>query len=195
MSMKKALRVLLLAGMVFITTAGVAAAGEPYAFYVYDDYMADINHYGDIAYMGSHSNGADGSMTIKPNCTEDPYSGDTCLEISYNPKGTSHWAGMLWLSGNGNFPPNEPVEGVDTARARNLVFWARGAGATKFFIENDTGRQVSKYVRMSGQWTQYALEVPADWENVCVGFGWASNYNDSDGKPMTFYLDEILFTE
>ena len=166
---------------------------EPYVFYVYRDDRSGDNHYQDIAYMGSVSNGDDGSISISTGSADSPQSGGSCMKITYTPTNSSHWAGMMWLSGSQNFPPSPPVQGVDVARAERLTFWARGSGATKFFIENDAGDQVSQVVRLTGGWQQYTLRVPAYWNTVCLGFGWASNWDDAGGAPMTFYVDEIRF--
>lgn len=159
-----------------------------YLFPVYDD---ALEHYGDIAYMGNNNNGDDGSMTIDPGCAENPYSGSACLKITYTPPSLSHWAGMMWISGANNYPPNLPVDGVDAAQANRLTFYARGDGSTKFFIENDERQQVTLNVQLTPDWTQYTLDVPSDWQQVCVGFGFASNGSAGD---FTLYLDDIVFS-
>ena len=166
---------------------------EPPVLYVYKDNQLAENNYQDIAYMGSVRDGNDGSLYIDPGCTDSPKSGSTCMKISYSPADDSHWAGMLWLSGKGNFPPSPPVNGVDTGEVSKLTFWAKGDGAVKFFIENDTGAQVPQHVELTNDWKEYSLALPKNWENVCVGFGWASNYKDAKGAPMVFYIDEIAF--
>jgi hypothetical protein len=158
-----------------------------YVFQVYDD--APV-HYGDIAYMGSDNDGDDGAMTINPDCADDPHSGGSCIQITYAPPSSSHWAGMMWLSGANNFPPNLPVDGVDTAQADRLTFYARGLGSTKFFIENEEKQQVTLSVHLTPDWTQYTLALPSDWVNVCVGFGFASS---GAGGDNTIYLDDIAF--
>ncbi|NLI19982.1 MAG: DUF3597 domain-containing protein [Clostridiales bacterium] len=159
-----------------------------YVFQVYDD--APV-HYGDIAYMGNQNNGDDGSMVIDTGCTDNPHSGVSCIRITYDPPSAGHWAGMMWLSGANNFPPNLPVDGVDAARASRLTFYARGLGSTKFFIENEQKQQVTLNVQLPSDWTQYTLAVPSDWEQVCVGFGFASNA--AAGKS-TIYLDDIALS-
>jgi hypothetical protein len=165
-----------------------APSAESYVFQVYDDALV---HYGDIAYMGSKNNGNDGSVTIDPGYGENPHSGGKCMQITYTPPSSSHWAGMMWLSGENNFPPNLPVEGVDTAKTSQLSFYARGYGSTKFFIEDETGQQVTLKVALTSDWTQYTLAIPSDWANVCVGFGFASSGASGDG---TIYLDDIAFS-
>lgn len=170
-----------------------AAPPEDYAFYVYQDNQSASNHYVDITYMGSDRNGDDGSLAINTRSTDSPKSGDTCVEIQYTPATSDHWAGAMWLSGKDNLPPNPPANGVDTAKVSRLTFWARGTGATKFFIENDRGDQASQYVKLSSQWTQYTLDIPIAWDVICVGFGFASNAGDADNAPMTIWVDDILF--
>lgn len=189
--MKKALIALLAACMAL--SGPIACAVAEYSFYVYEDERSSGNSYQDIAYMGSSNNGSDGSMSIDKGCADEPFLGDSCMAITYTPKSESHWAGMMWLSGAQNFPPNPPVKGVDASQAERLIFWARGSGATKFFIENDAGDQVSTYEPLAEEWTEYTLDIPSDWETVCIGFGWASNYDDADGGTMTFYVDDIRF--
>ena len=190
--MKKVWVILLLACIAFITIAS-AAAEESYVFYVYKDDMSGENNYLDIAYMGGENNGNDGSMSIDKRCPDDPVSGKSCMKLTYSPKDSSHWAGMLWLSGDKNFPPNPPVKGVDTSQAKRLTFWAKGNGAANFFIEDGKGNKSLEYVELTDDWEQYTLIVPEGWDMICVGFGWASNYDDADEATMTFYLDEIRF--
>lgn len=166
-----------------------APTDAAYVFPIYDDALL---HYGDIAYMGSKSNGNDGSMTIDTDCADNPHSGSQCILITYTPPYSNHWAGMMWLSGAGNFPPNLPVDGVDTAQASQLTFYVRGDGSTKFFIENDKKQQVTRSVQLTPDWTQYTLAFPSSWSQVCVGFGFASS--GSAGKS-TIYLDDIVFSK
>ncbi|NLI19987.1 MAG: hypothetical protein GX418_00330 [Clostridiales bacterium] len=161
---------------------------EPYAFKVYEDAMV---HYGDVAYMGSQNNGDDGSMTVDPACSENPHSGSKCIQIIYAPPAKNHWAGMMWLSGASNFPPNLPVDGVDATQAGQLTFYARGLGSTKFFIENEQKQQMTLKVDLTEDWKQYTLAVPSDWVQVCVGFGFASS--GAAGKGL-IYLDDITYT-
>jgi len=168
-------------------------APEPPVMYVYKDNQAIENYYHDIANIGSVLNGNDGSLYIDPGWTGAPKSGATCIKISYSPTDDSHWAGMMWLSGKDNFPPSPPVDGVETDNVSKLTFWAKGYGATKFFIENDTNAQITQYVELTNDWKEYSLSIPRDWKNVCVGFGWVSNDSDANGEPMVFYLDEIAF--
>ena len=168
------------------TQAPTVASGD---FQVYDDALI---HYGDIAYMGSQNNGNDGSMSIDMGCTDNPHSGSKCMKITYAPPSTNHWAGMMWLSGASNFPPNLPVDGVDATQVSQLAFYARGTGATKFFIENEAGQQETLYVELTSDWTQHSLEIPSDWEYVCVGFGFASS-GASGGCDI--YLDDIVYKE
>ncbi len=172
-----------------LPTPTFAPAAASYVFQVYDDALL---HYGDIAYMGNKSNGNDGSMSIDTDSTENPHSGTKCIQITYTPPSSSHWAGMMWLSGAGNFPPNPPVDGVDTAQVSQLTFYARGTGSTKFFIENDKKQQVTLNVQLTPDWTQYTLAVPSAWEHVCVGFGFASS--NTTGK-ITLCLDDIVYSK
>ena len=160
-----------------------------YVFQIYDDGPV---HYGDIAYMGSINNGDDGSMLIDSNCAENPHSGSSCIRIAYDPPSPGHWAGMMWLSGANNFPPNLPVDGADLAQAKKLAFYVRGSGATKFFIENEKKQQVTKNVQLTQAWTQHTLDIPSDWEHICVGFGFASS---GAAGESTIYLDDIAFSD
>jgi len=164
-----------------------------YTEYIYLDNQSPDNRYPDIAYIGSVHNGDDGSVTINPGSTANPKSGGTCVEVHYTPTDPTHWAGAMWLSGNQNFPPNPPMNGVDAAKAQKLFFWARGTGGVKFFIENDRKNQASLYVTLTDDWKEYIIELPKGWETVCVGFGWAANADDTGGVPITFWLDDIRY--
>jgi hypothetical protein len=165
---------------------------ERYEFAVYSD--TSVN-YSDIAYMGSDNGGNDGSITIDPQWTDNPHSGAFCTKVIYAPTNTFHWAGALYLSGAQNFPPNLPVTGVDVSRAKQLSFWARGTGSTKFYIEDDKGNQAELVVTLTADWQQYTIDVPDVWQTVCVGFAFVSNSDDVGGGVGEFYLDDIMYSE
>ena len=175
------------------TTKQPGTLPPAYTEYIYRDNQSPDNRYPDIAYMGSVRNGDDGSVAVNPGSTTNPKSGGTCIAVRYVPSDPTHWAGAMWLSGNQNFPPNPPLNGIDTARAQKLSFWARGTGRVKFFIENDRNNQASLYIDMTDDWKEYNIELPKDWDTVCVGFGWAANADDARGAPITFWLDDIRY--
>ena len=167
---------------------------KPYVCYVYEDYQSTKNHYRNVTHMGHVQEGRDESMSIDQDCKDSPKSGDTCIKITYTPTDISHWAGMMWLSGVENRPPKLPLNGVKVRKATKLTFWAKGNGRTKFYIENNKEKQSTQVVKLTPDWKEYTLEIPKDWKHVCVGFGWASNYQDAEGELMAFYVDEIAFT-
>jgi hypothetical protein len=167
-------------------------SGEPYEFVVYDDKPV---HYADIAYIGSTNSGNDGSVAIDQSWTENPHSGTSCIKITYLPENAAHWAGGLYLSGAQNFPPNLPVDGVDVSSAKHLSFYARGTGATKFYIEDNAGNQIEQKITFTDNWQQYTLNIPENWQAVCVGFAFVSNSADVGGGVGEIYLDDIVYTE
>ncbi|RKY34931.1 MAG: hypothetical protein DRP78_05960, partial [Candidatus Omnitrophota bacterium] len=71
-----------------------------------------MGDYGDIKYSEA--------------CKDNPYSGKTCIKITYTAeaKQGANWSGIYW-----QWPPNnwgEKRGGYDLTGAAKLSFWARG---------------------------------------------------------------------
>lgn len=164
-----------------------------YKCYVYNDFASFDNRYPDVEYMGGIEGNHDSAINFESGSKEKPKFGSTCIAITYTPQDAKHWAGMMWLSGKESVLSREPREGVDVGFADRLEFWAKGKGSVKFFIEDDRGMQESISTELAQKWVKYTIPFPETWNEVVVGFGWASNYANTDGQPITFYVDDIVF--
>ncbi len=144
-------------------------------------------------YMGNT-----GAVKMDLACTDSPYSGDTCIRVDYN--ASDNWAGVMWQS-----PANDwgkAAGGFNLDSATMLEFWARGEkGGEKISFQiggldktefPDSDKVELKDVTLKPQWTRY--RIPLDGRNLsCIktGFQWVIAH---PGKPVTFYLDDIRYT-
>ncbi len=127
-----------------------------------------------------------------------PQSGATCLEVLYDAGG--NWGGVVWQSPANDWG-DEPG-GYDLSGADRLTFWARGAdggevvsfgvgllGRDKDYP--DSARAKLADVQLTSEWTQYTIPLTGqDVSHIKCGFYWTLG---GQGKPLTFYLDDILF--
>ena len=111
-----------------------------------------------------------------------------------------NWGGVVWQSPAGDW--GDKPGGWNLTGAKRLTFWARGARggeivtfefgiidrAKKFA---DTGRGKLDKVQLSDQWQPYAIELTGqDLTRIKTGFAWVLA---GQGRPVTFYLDDIRF--
>lgn len=175
--------------------------------YVYRDYNDAVNHYTQRARMGSWSE-------INENCTEDPYSGSTCIRCSQEIY-TGNWTGWMFLNGyqkkHGNPGLNrgdEPGQGMDLTGVKELRFFARGenggetaefytAGFTTGEYHDTAPKQSLGTVTLTDEWQEYVIPLDGvDMSYICNGFAYVTN-DRMNGYPdgeVVFYLDDIRFT-
>jgi hypothetical protein len=162
-------------------------------FVLYADGMKD-SPYAPSGYMGNTT-----AIKMTLDCTDQPHSGDTCLRVDY--RAVDNWGGVLWQS-----PPNdwdgEKPGGLNLTGATELEFWARGAegGEVVDFVlgvlsgeqpYRDSAKAELKAVRLTTAWQK--LRIPLDGRDLSrikTGFGWSLA---GQGKPVTFYLDDIRY--
>ena len=186
-------------------TTATAVPPSPPEFYVYKDLSAPENLFQKTTNIGSENSifGNDGSISIDVGYEGTFYSNSTCIKITYTPPAErtkrQHWSGMYWS-------PEEPTEDdnaedtFDISKVSKLKFYAKGNGKVEFFIESDkieNGKREKEkiIVELTDEWTEYTLEIPDDWETIYAAFGWSSSYIKTDGKSITFFVDEIAFYE
>ena len=156
--MKKSLFLCLV--FVFILTGTVIADESFKGFGVYLDRGSRSNHYIPSGWMGDY-----GDLKLSEGCTDNPYSGKTCIKISYSAEGKqgAGWAGIYW-----QFPPNnwgEQRGGFDLTGAQKLTFWARGEQGGEQIIEFKMGGITGTYsdsdstsigpINLETEWKQY----------------------------------------
>ena len=171
-------------------------AGEPGAkttlpLVVYDE-PGETRLYAPSGYMGD----ADGIQTDDA-CRDNPKDGTTCLKTTFDR--TKGWGGVVWQHPENDW--GEVEGGMDLRGATKLTFWARGQagsekvkfgfgilGRDKKFYDSATGENE---VTLTKEWKQYSFDLTqADLSRIKTAFYWSLA---SDGKPMTFYLDNIRF--
>lgn len=175
--------------------------------YVYRDYNDAVNHYTQRARMGSWSE-------INENCTEDPYSGSTCIRCSQEIY-TGNWTGWMFLNGyqkkHGNPGLNrgdEPGQGMDLTGVKELRFFARGenggetaefytAGFTTGEYHDTAAKQSLGTITLTDKWQEYVIPLEGvDMSYICNGFAYVTN-DSMNGYPdgsVVFYIDDIRFT-
>jgi hypothetical protein len=161
----------------------------PFVIYAGD---AISKPYSPTGWMGNSS-----AVGFNDHCTEYPHSGATCIRVDYRTTGA--WAGIVWQD-----PPNDWGDkngGHDLTGASKLTFWARGAAggekvefyfgvikAEKPFSDSDTGRIT---VTLTRTWSQYGIDLTGkNLSHIKTGFGWSLA---GQGRPVTFYLDDIQY--
>jgi len=163
----------------------------PLPFVIYGD-SATGSPYSPTGWMGNR-----GAVGFNEHCMEYPHSGATCMRVDYKEAG--NWAGIVWQD-----PPNDwgnKDGGHDLRGASKLTFWARGgAGGEKVefyfgviksekpFSDSDSGRIT---VFLTREWKQYSIDLTGkNLSRIKTGFGWSLA---GQGRPITFYLDDIQY--
>jgi len=171
---------------------------ENMPFYVYSDYLSRSNHFYPTGWMGDYSD-----IQIEEACTENPYSGSTCIKVIYSAQSKQkYWAGVYWQN-----PPNNwgmMDGGFNLTRANKLVFWARGERGgerVQFKMGGIAGYYPDSAVATSGiltlteNWQRYEIDLKGkDLSYISGGFVFVvkaeAGYNP---EGCTFYLDEIFY--
>jgi hypothetical protein len=162
-------------------------------FSLYADEMGE-SPYTPSGYMGNTK-----AIRMKFDSTDNPHSGATCLKIEY--QATDNWGGVLWQS-----PPNdwdgEQPGGLDLTGAGELEFWVRGGdgGEIVSFVfgvldgdqpYRDSAKGELKDVCLTAGWQRLSIPLDGyDLSRIKTGFGWSLA---AQGKPVTFYLDDIRY--
>jgi Glycosyl hydrolases family 2, TIM barrel domain len=138
------------------------------------------------------------AIELDPAWVDRPQSGKTCLRCAFN--ANKGWGGVAWQN-----PPNdwgERAGGYDLTRARKLTFFARGEqGGEEVNFEfgiipphrnfPDTGRGRLEKLVLGKDWQRYEIPITGqDLTRIKTGFAWTVR---SRGKPVIFYLDNILW--
>ncbi|MFC1658887.1 hypothetical protein ACFL1D_05850 [Candidatus Omnitrophota bacterium] len=176
----------------------VSKTAEAMPFYIYSDRGSISNHFIPSGWMP-----ATGTRDIKYNQSykENPYLGDTCIELSYYDNSGTRWAGVYWQQPANNWGNQDA--GFDLSAARKLTFWARGKKGQERIEEFKIGGIMGEYsdsdqasigpVILNSEWTQYEIDLTGkDMSYIIGGFCWATNI-DVNPEGVTFYLDEIKY--
>jgi hypothetical protein len=160
---------------------------------VYDEADQDKPPYAPSGWMGNSK-----ALKADRECADNPHTGKTCLRVDYRePDG---WAGIVWQSPAGDW--GDKPGGWNLSGAKRLAFWARGAkggevvsfefgllGADKPF--SDTAHGKLPDVALTSEWREYQIELGSDdLSRIKTAFSFVLK---GQGKPVTFYLDDIRY--
>ena len=149
-------------------------------------------------YVPSGYMGSTRAIKLDPGSTDNPHAGKTCMRADFTD--TQGWGGVVWQN-----PANDWGDrpgGFDLTGAKRLTFWARGAeGGEAVSFEfgliprekkfSDTAKGSLGKVKLVADWTQYSIDLAGkDLSRIKTGFVWVVA---AEGKPVTFYLDDIRF--
>jgi len=144
-------------------------------------------------YMGNT-----GAIKADERYAVNPHSGKLCMQWQYTAK--DNWGGVVWQSPANDW--GDQAGGKNLTGATKLTFWARGekGGEVVNFLCGiinrdkpffDTVQAKMDKVALTPDWKQYTIDLKGkDLTRVKTGFGWTLA---ADGKPVTFYLDDIKF--
>jgi hypothetical protein len=142
--------------------------------------------------------GNNGAISFDDRCTENPHSGSACIKLEY--KAPDGWAGIVWQDVANDW--GEQDGGHNITGATKLTFWARGSEGgervdflfgvikrgEKPFPDSDTGKISASLTK---DWRQYSIDLSGkNLARIKTGFGWSLA---GQGKPVTFYLDDIQY--
>lgn len=188
------------------------AASQPTSdkvFYVYDDADSSHNHFTPSGRMGDC-----GDVRIEEVCTVKPYSGKTCMKVTYTAKGTGphsceypppcKWAGCYWQNPPNNWGEKEywKNKGYNLSVYRQLVFYARAerncnltflVGGIEAPFGDSAPAAARQFVSLTTEWKKFTVPLAGyDLKHIIGGFGFVTNW-DENREGTTFYLDEVKF--
>ena len=170
---------------------------EEMPFYVYNDNNSKKNHFIPSGWMGDY-----GAVKINKACRNNPYAGDTCIEINYTgePAQGSGWVGVFWQNPENNWGSKDG--GFNLSKAKKLSIMARGAKGGEM-LEFKMGGITGKYpdsdtvgigpLALTSEWKEYTIDL-TDAELFYISGGLvfaASRMDNPDG--FVVYIDEIKY--
>jgi hypothetical protein len=150
-----------------------------------------------LPYVWSGWMGKVGAIGMDEKHTIQPQAGTTCMKLEY--RAPNEFGGIIWQSPANDW--GDAPGGYDLTGATKLTFYARGDaggekvdfvfGVIKGKAFNDSADGSLRGVILDKEWKQYTIELEGkDLSHIKTGFGWSLG---GQGKPVTFYLDEIRF--
>ena len=193
--MRKALSIL--SAIVFLTGITMSVQAQE-AFIVYTDKNSPDNHYAASGWMGDYND-----LKLNDESKYEPYSGSTCVEISYSAKGSqgSGWAGIYWQNPPNNWGSRQG--GYDLTGMTKLTFWAKGKSGGEIIEKIKVGGIRGTYpdstevdfgpIELSDTWEKYTINLAGeDLSYISGGFVFAASRMDNpDG--FNIYLDDVLY--
>jgi len=199
MGKKRFIGLVVFAVLIF-TAMAIRAQGLAYfePFNVYTEKNARTNHYAPSGWMGDHSD-----VSYNDGCRESPYSGTTCIKITYAPNVSqgARWVGIYWQNPANNW--GDRKGGFDLTGSSKLTFWAKGENGGERIEELKIGGISGQYpdtdtaylgpVILANEWKQYEIDLTdKDLSYISGGFCWSTNL-DVNPDGCVFYLDDIRY--
>ena len=175
----------------------------PLPWFVYKDAWSPENHFIPSGWMGDLEDWhGDPEEVFDDACTDAPYSGDSCVRITYSP-GPKGWSGIYW-----QFPENNwgKCPGYDLSSATKLTFWARGENGSEKAefktggisilgkpFHDSFGPVSTDVIELTKEWKEYTINLSEQNLSMVIGgFCWVTK-RDQNPEGCTMYLDEISF--
>ncbi|MCM8774588.1 MAG: hypothetical protein NC820_07665 [Candidatus Omnitrophica bacterium] len=185
-----------------LSTLGICAE----RFDIYTEKNSPNNRFIPSGWMGDY-----GDLKFNDQSTEGPYSGSTCISITYTAKRTQGqgWGGIYWQSSSNNW--GDKQTGFDLTGFNKLSFMAKGKNGGEVITSvkvggiqrNSSGDMVAfpdsvnvEYgpIRLSKDWQLYEINlVGKDLSYVNGGFCIVFNADQSKAEEV-IYLDDIYFS-
>ncbi|MFK7768553.1 MAG: glycoside hydrolase family 2 TIM barrel-domain containing protein [Mariniblastus sp.] len=129
--------------------------------------------------------------------TTDPAKGKHCMKVTYSKD--DEWGGVVWQSPENDWGDKEG--GLNLTGAKRLRFKVRGESGgekIKFGVgvigrEKDYFDTTKKEIEftLTSEWQECEIKLEGeDLTRIKTAFFWSAA---AEGKPFTFYLDEIVF--
>ncbi|WP_282043226.1 glycoside hydrolase family 2 TIM barrel-domain containing protein [Winogradskyella flava] len=159
-------------------------------FYVYKE-SEDLSYF-PSGYMGNYK-----ALNVDLNHTNDVYSGETSIRITY--KERSGWYGIAFVDPANDW--GDILGGYDISEAKTFSFWAKskfdGVVAKLGFGLIDKDKPFpdtaikSVEIKLTSEWKKYTIKTKR-LDLSCIRSGlvlFASSY----GHPQTIYIDNVVF--
>ena len=144
--------------------------GFLFTFPIYFDENFANNHFYPSGWMADWRN-----LAFADDCREDPYSGSTCIKLTYSPRNNpgEGWAGIYWQEPESNW--GEGPGGFDLTGGQRLTFVARGT----------TGKEQLeiRFAGLTGSLSSDSVQ-PAITENILLKKNWEYHEINLAGRNL-----------
>ena len=188
---------------------------ESRPFYIYSDFGSSENHF-----IASGRMGDAGDIDVNTNWNRNPYSGNTCIKITYRTEGRRpnicgysppcKWSGVRWQNPANNWGAVANA-GINLTGSKKLTFAARSDSKVycKFMVGGIASgnypdslrleRSTNGLIELETDWHTFEIDLNgADLSYIIGGFGFVISWEDNDitknnVRTINIYLDEIRF--
>jgi len=183
--------------------------------YIYSDGCDSRNSFYSSGWMGelatmmqNDSTSKDPSGIIDESCSENPFSGNTCIRISYTPS-SGNWGGIYWqfpVNNWGAYPGYDFSKSINKNDTIKLKFHVRGKNGgekaefktggiydSRLSYSDSYGPISTGVLTLEKVWEEHSINLTGQNLSLVIGgFVWVTNYSQNP-HGATFYLDDIVF--